>query len=158
MTISGQLRIAQGTGRLPVVILQHGSSGYAANIDTWSRALNEMGISTFALDHAALAVRDQGWRRRARPFATGEASRLAKTARTATAVRLDRQRTKLDRVVAALSAEDRALLSLRIDQRLGWEEIAHVLSAPRGRTDPGTVAKRYERLKARLAARLRDDD
>jgi dienelactone hydrolase len=50
VTISGQLRIAQGSGRLPVVVLQHGSSGYAANIDVWSRELNELGISTFALD------------------------------------------------------------------------------------------------------------
>jgi dienelactone hydrolase len=50
VTISGQLRIAQGAGRLPLVILQHGSSGYAANIDVWSRALNAAGISTFALD------------------------------------------------------------------------------------------------------------
>jgi dienelactone hydrolase len=49
-TISGQLRIAQGAGRLPVVVLQHGSSGYAANIDVWSRELNELGISTFAID------------------------------------------------------------------------------------------------------------
>src|SRR5258707_7941577 len=50
VTISGQLRIAQGAGRLPVVLLQHGSSGYAANIDVWSRELNELGISTFAID------------------------------------------------------------------------------------------------------------
>jgi dienelactone hydrolase len=48
--ISGQLRIAQGSGRLPAIVLQHGSSGYAANIDVWSRELNELGISTFALD------------------------------------------------------------------------------------------------------------
>ena len=27
ITIAGQLRIAQGIGRLPVVVLQHGSSG-----------------------------------------------------------------------------------------------------------------------------------
>jgi dienelactone hydrolase len=50
VTIGGQLRIAQGVGRLPVVVLQHGSSGYAANVDVWSREFNEMGISTFALD------------------------------------------------------------------------------------------------------------
>src|SRR5216684_9373623 len=51
VTITGQLRIAQGSGRLPVVVLQHGSGGYAANIDVWSRELNELGISTFALDN-----------------------------------------------------------------------------------------------------------
>jgi dienelactone hydrolase len=50
VTIVGQLRIAQGTGRLPVVVLQHASSGYDARIDVWSRDLNELGISTFALD------------------------------------------------------------------------------------------------------------
>jgi dienelactone hydrolase len=50
VTVSGQLRIAQGTGRLPTVVLVHGSGGMGANIDMWSRELNEMGISTFALD------------------------------------------------------------------------------------------------------------
>ena len=50
VVISGQLRIAQGRAPSPAVILQHGSSGYAANIEVWSRALNALGISTFALD------------------------------------------------------------------------------------------------------------
>ena len=50
MVISGHLRIAQGDGQLPVVILQHGSSGCAANIEFWSKNLNALGISTFALD------------------------------------------------------------------------------------------------------------
>src|SRR2546425_12800636 len=50
VTITGQLRIAQGSGRLPVVVLQHGSGGYNAKIEVWSRELNELGISTFALD------------------------------------------------------------------------------------------------------------
>src|SRR5258707_4879067 len=51
VTITGQLRIAQGSGRLPVVVLQHGSGGYLANIDVWSRELKQPGISTFALDN-----------------------------------------------------------------------------------------------------------
>jgi len=50
VTTGGQLRIAQGNGRLPVVVLQHASSGYDARIDVWSRDLNALGISTFALD------------------------------------------------------------------------------------------------------------
>ncbi|WP_375788379.1 dienelactone hydrolase family protein [Bradyrhizobium sp. Pha-3] len=49
-TLVGQLRIAQGAGRLPVVVLQHGSSGFAPNIEYWSREFNAVGISTFALD------------------------------------------------------------------------------------------------------------
>jgi len=32
---TGQLRIAAGSGRLPVVVLQHGSGGMAANTDLW---------------------------------------------------------------------------------------------------------------------------
>jgi len=47
---TGQLRIAAGSGRLPVVVLQHGSGGMAANTDLWEREFNAMGISTFALD------------------------------------------------------------------------------------------------------------
>jgi RNA polymerase sigma-70 factor (ECF subfamily) len=107
---------------------------------------------------AALAVLDHAWRRRERPFATGEASRLAATLRTASAVRVERQRRKLDAVVARLTAEQQTLLSLRVDQGLSWEEIADVLSTDARRVDPKTLAKRYERLKARLAAELSMDD
>ncbi len=47
---TGQLRIAAGDGRLPLVVLQHGSGGMGANIEMWSRELNGIGISTLALD------------------------------------------------------------------------------------------------------------
>jgi dienelactone hydrolase len=50
VTVSGQLRIAQGTGRLPVVVLVHGSGGMGANIELWANELGDLGISTFALD------------------------------------------------------------------------------------------------------------
>ncbi|HVY56351.1 MAG TPA: dienelactone hydrolase family protein [Xanthobacteraceae bacterium] len=49
-TVSGELRIAQGTGRRPVVVLVHGSGGVGANVDMWSKDFNRMGISTFVLD------------------------------------------------------------------------------------------------------------
>ena len=49
-TITGQLRIAQGLGRLPTVVLQHGSNGFGPGIEYWSQQLNAAGISTFALD------------------------------------------------------------------------------------------------------------
>jgi dienelactone hydrolase len=50
VTTTGQLRIANGSGRLPVVVLQHGSGGMGANVEMWAREFNAMGISTFALD------------------------------------------------------------------------------------------------------------
>ena len=49
-TMTGELRIAQGTGRLPLVVLMHGSGGLGPNIEAWTRTLNAMGISTFAID------------------------------------------------------------------------------------------------------------
>ena len=49
-TTSGQLRIAPGNGRLPVIMLQHGSGGIGANVEAWAQELGAMGLSTFALD------------------------------------------------------------------------------------------------------------
>jgi dienelactone hydrolase len=49
-TLTGELRFASGSGRLPLVMLQHGSGGMAANVEMWTREFNAMGISTFALD------------------------------------------------------------------------------------------------------------
>ena len=50
VTVTGEFRIAQGSGRLPVVVLIHGSGGMGPNIEYWAREFNAMGISTFALD------------------------------------------------------------------------------------------------------------
>jgi dienelactone hydrolase len=50
VTMTGEFRIAQGSGRLPVVVLMHGSGGIGANIEPWTRKFNAMGISTFTID------------------------------------------------------------------------------------------------------------
>ncbi|WP_456715826.1 dienelactone hydrolase family protein [Bradyrhizobium sp. USDA 4353] len=50
VTVVGELRVAQGSGRLPVVVLMHGSGGVGANIAAWSRTFNAMGISTLVID------------------------------------------------------------------------------------------------------------
>jgi dienelactone hydrolase len=50
VVVSGYLRIAQGSGRLPAVVMVHGSGGIGPNADFWTRECNEMGISTFVLD------------------------------------------------------------------------------------------------------------
>ena len=50
VTVAGEFRIAQGTGRLPVVVMMHGSSGVGPNIEPWSHQFNAMGISTFVID------------------------------------------------------------------------------------------------------------
>ena len=50
VTVSGEFRVAQGSGRLPVVVLMHGSSGVGAAMEPWVHAFNAMGISTFVID------------------------------------------------------------------------------------------------------------
>ncbi len=50
VTVAGRFRIAQGGGKLPAVVLMHGSSGVGAGMDPWVRHFNTMGISTFVID------------------------------------------------------------------------------------------------------------
>jgi hypothetical protein len=52
-TIAGVLRVAQGSGRLPLVIFIAGSSGFGPVSDVWDRQFGEMGISTFEMDSFA---------------------------------------------------------------------------------------------------------
>ena len=48
--ISGTLRVAQGTGRRPLVILVHGSGGIEENIARWEKVFASLGVSTFAIN------------------------------------------------------------------------------------------------------------
>ena len=48
--MAGELRIAQGIGKLPAVVLMHGSGGVSPTMEAWTRQLNSMGISTFVID------------------------------------------------------------------------------------------------------------
>src|SRR5262249_31760592 len=50
ITVAGEFRIAQGSGKLPVIVLMHGSSGVGSGMDPWVRHFNAMGISTFVID------------------------------------------------------------------------------------------------------------
>ncbi|MDK4199384.1 dienelactone hydrolase family protein [Pseudomonas sp. HR1] len=48
--LGGVLSLPPGEGRVPVVLLQHGSGGVGANITYWQRQFNQAGIATFAVD------------------------------------------------------------------------------------------------------------
>jgi dienelactone hydrolase len=50
INVGAELRIAQGKGKLPLVVLMHGSSGIGGNVPFWARELNAMGISTLTID------------------------------------------------------------------------------------------------------------
>lgn len=106
---------------------------------------------------AAMDVRTSAWKRRARRLESTEASRLADDVRTRSVVRDERRRLLLDKIRADLAPEEQSLLFLRIDQELEWAEIAEVLSTAEARVEPAALRKRFERLKERLAQRLRED-
>src|SRR5580692_10128761 len=42
-TIAGVLRVAQGSGRLPLVIFVAGSGGFGSQVDVWDRQFEEIG-------------------------------------------------------------------------------------------------------------------
>ncbi len=51
VTIAGELRIPRGaSGRLPAVVLLHGSGGVNGGHEYWAKHFNEMGVATFLLD------------------------------------------------------------------------------------------------------------
>lgn len=100
---------------------------------------------------AAFDVQQEAWRRRRRRLASSEASRLAAQV-WSTAARVERQQQWLDAVRESLSVEERALLTLRVDRELSWQEVAEALSAEGESVEAAAVAKRFERLKERLAA------
>lgn len=40
VTVAGEFRVAQGSGKLPVVVLMHGSSGVGATTEAWVHEFN----------------------------------------------------------------------------------------------------------------------
>ncbi|MFT3917526.1 MAG: sigma-70 family RNA polymerase sigma factor [Anaeromyxobacteraceae bacterium] len=106
--------------------------------------------------NVALNMKDGAHRRRVRRFASGEASALAESIRTTSAVRVERHRADLLELRKELTPEEQTLLFLRADQGLSWDEISEVLSGTGEPVSADTLAKRYERLKARLAKLARE--
>jgi len=106
----------------------------------------------------AARVAQDGYRRHGRRLSTGELSELAATVRSTTALHLkDSSKEWLRRTREQLTPEERTLLILRLDRRMSWREVAHVLAAG-GESSLGEVAlrKRFDRLKHKLeeAARV----
>lgn len=108
--------------------------------------------------NSAMNLRNDAWHRHGRRFATGEASQLAEEIRTKTAVRVERQRSALDKLRDALSPDDQSLLALRLDRGFSWDEVAEILSAGGERVQPLTLMKRFERLKKRLTEMVRKQE
>jgi RNA polymerase sigma-70 factor (ECF subfamily) len=106
--------------------------------------------------NGAMNLKNEAWRRRGRRFFSGEASALAEEIRTRSHVKVERQRNALDKLRESLDAEEISLLTLRIDQKLSWAEIADVAAADGQPVEPAALMKRFERLKVRLAKMAKD--
>jgi dienelactone hydrolase len=48
--LAGELRIPPGNGRVPAVILVHGSDGLSLSVERWAQELNGIGVAAFLLD------------------------------------------------------------------------------------------------------------
>jgi RNA polymerase sigma-70 factor (ECF subfamily) len=106
----------------------------------------------FQLAHnAACRYLREPFRRRARHLPTEQLSAIAAEVRDSTAYY--RKTTVKDRVFRLrqrLDPEEQALLTLHVDQKLSWREVAQVMSQPDKPLDEATLRKRFERLKRRL--------
>lgn len=105
--------------------------------------------------HAAARHRRDPWRARGERLPSSAASRLAAPA-LASSVLPGGRREVLRNLRAGLEPDDQTLLVLRVDRELEWDEIAAVLSTEEEPVSAAALRKRYERLKARLAERLRE--
>jgi RNA polymerase sigma-70 factor (ECF subfamily) len=104
--------------------------------------------------HAALRVLQDPYRRRRDLLRSSQASQLADEVRSRTS--LEREAhvdERIERLRRELPPEDRALLILRIDRGLPWNDVARVFAGDGAPVDAAALRKRFERLKQRIRAR-----
>lgn len=101
---------------------------------------------------SALRVAGDGYRRRRERLRTSMASRVAAEVVTRSAVDARARADEgMERLRARLAPAERALLVLRLDQRLSWREVGEVLREEGEDVDEAALRKRFERLKEKLA-------
>lgn len=98
--------------------------------------------------NASARFRREAWHRRKTRLATSAASRLALS--VARSMPRGRRDERLEILGKDLEHEDRALLLLRLNLEMSWDEIAEVLARDGGDVTATTLRKRYQRLKQRL--------
>jgi RNA polymerase sigma-70 factor, ECF subfamily len=131
---------------------------------TWERSTRTW---VFAIARrASLHHRRDAARRRARVEPLSAVSEVAEKIRTATLSYLrTARRDKLDALREALPPEDRALLFLRLDRRLAWNDLAVALCSEedqplddeRLKREAARLRKRFQLLKDRLRERALEE-
>jgi RNA polymerase sigma-70 factor (ECF subfamily) len=105
-----------------------------------------------------LAQKRDPYRRRRDRLDTTMASRVAGKIAATTALELERQTSALEKLRAHLEPEEQTLLTLRLDRKLSWREVADILTEEGGApVDEPALRKRFERLKDKLARAARDE-
>jgi RNA polymerase sigma-70 factor (ECF subfamily) len=108
--------------------------------------------------HAAARHLRDPFRQRGRHLETNEISRIADEVRSSVLLgRREARQRGIDRLRDELTPEERALLVLRLDRDLSWREVACVLAAEGEAVDEAALRKRFERVKAKLAQRAREE-
>lgn len=110
-----------------------------SSMRTWSYKLAHHAMVRFARDP---------YRRRGRRLATEEYSDLVE--RVSSRMSRERASKQLEAARQALAADEQALLVLRVDRKLAWDEIAEVMAADGEASDAAALRKRFERIKQRL--------
>ena len=101
--------------------------------------------------HAAARHFGDPYRARKRRLATSEAAALAVEVRSQSRPwQRSSAQSRVATLRAGLAPDEQTLLTLRIDRKLSWREVAHVLSEDATATEEAALRKRFERIKARL--------
>jgi len=106
----------------------------------------------------AIRWKSDPFRRRGRRLMTSEISGLVDTrsSRAPDASARSSRAPALEALRQALDPEEQALLTLRLDREMSWEEVAEVLAGEGRPASAVALRKRFERLKEKLARLARE--
>jgi RNA polymerase sigma-70 factor (ECF subfamily) len=105
---------------------------------------------------AAARFYSDAYRRHRERLPTSMASRLAASIQLEHMAAVEREAADLAKLRAELAPEEQTLLVLRLDRDLSWAEIADVLAEDGRAVDQAALRKRFERLKAKIAQKAKD--
>ncbi len=106
--------------------------------------------------HALSRFHREPYQARRQRLPSSAASRLAASVAQSSAMAGAARREQLRRLEAELGPDDRALLHLRHDRELSWDECAEILSGDGEPVTAVTLRKRYERIKEKLGRLAKD--
>lgn len=107
--------------------------------------------------HAWLRHQRDAFQRRAVRLVSADVSRLAQEVRSTTAPHLRTEvKDAFARLRERLRPAEQSLLILRVDREMTWAEISSVMSSSDDPVDAQTLAKRFERIKAKLRRMARE--